>query len=132
MINTITPAEAYAVAVDKYPEWDGVTIRGQSVCVYGSPMIPTHAVVVWPDGVKEWPNQGPCELCGEQIGIIYTSRDGKRFCGSECRSERERNELVSALQDAVRLIEHLGGNAGCQTKALSLVSDATTESKGEE
>lgn len=62
-----------------------------------------------------------CSFCGQKVDIKFYDRRRNLYCGPACRSRFELEECIESLKDAVRLIEHGGGNSGCQRKALDLV-----------
>lgn len=64
---------------------------------------------------------GKCCKCNRDMGIVFYSLDRKTFCGPTCREAYEFDSIAYALIDSIRLIEHLGGKACLQRKAIQLV-----------
>lgn len=74
-----------------------------------------------------------CSASREVVKVIYDAGYSKaliRAAEQMARYEVERTSLVSAVEDAIRLINHLGGNPNFQVKVLKSLPPAPENQKG--
>ena len=129
-MTKITPEQAYNAAKLLYPNIADLKIKrgvetvhghGNALFGQGDPML-LRCYIEWPDGVTEWPQPKPCDMCGTPIrGLVYTDCDCNRFCRVYCQEQYALHTAAEALEDAAKLIQHLGGNPCMQKKALALI-----------
>ncbi len=129
-MTKITPEQAYNAAKLLFPNIADLKIkrgvetvhgRGNALLGRGDPMF-LRCEIEWPEGVTEWPKPRLCDMCGTPIGsLVHTDRDLNEFCCSRCQEVYAFHKADVALENAVKLIQHLGGNPCMQIKALALI-----------